>query len=265
MKLKRNKLYVVLFMLFCLLSNNSIIKAEEYTCDKEEYAIYKKLADQIKVSFKRMDNYYNEDGSVNKDYYMIEVNGLHERLALFNYEIPLGISGLNADDGNYTTYGIKNGTYTFYVKAFSAYCKNEIFRTITINIPKYNVYADREECDDVNRDKFVLCNPNYQNEIEEDTFIKRLAQYKKDSKGNKKDNKINNKNENKDSNDISKVNTNWFDKLLDFLKEYYLIIIFGIVIIIVVVITFLKKKTNGKKKLIKKNNFTIEVQGNEKK
>ena len=41
MKLKRNKLYVVLFMLFCLLSNNSIIKAEEYTCDKEEYAIYK--------------------------------------------------------------------------------------------------------------------------------------------------------------------------------------------------------------------------------
>lgn len=206
MKLKRNKLYVVLFMLFCLLSNNSIIKAEEYTCDKEEYAIYKKLADQIKVSFKRMDNYYNEDGSVNKDYYMIEVNGLHERLALFNYEIPLGISGLNADDGNYTTYGIKNGTYTFYVKAFSAYCKNEIFRTITINIPKYNVYADREECKDVDKNKFVLCNENYQFEIEEDTFNKRLTQYKKDNKA--KNIKVSKDDNKKDTIDIKKT---WLD------------------------------------------------------
>lgn len=260
MKLKRNKLYVVLFMLFCLLSNNSIIKAEEYTCDKEEYAIYKKLADQIKVSFKRMDNYYNEDGSVNKDYYMIEVNGLHERLALFNYEIPLGISGLNADDGNYTTYGIKNGTYTFYVKAFSAYCKNEIFRTITINIPKYNVYADREECKDVDKNKFVLCNENYQFEIEEETFNKRLTQYKKDNKA--KNIKVSKDDNKKDTIDIKKT---WLDKLIDFFKEYYIFLISGIIILIIGIIVLLKKKTNGKKKLIKKNNFKIEVQSNEKK
>ncbi len=58
-------------------------------------------------------------------------------------------------------------------------CDLDISTDQNIYIKKYNLFADREECENIDYNEFQLCNPDYQGIINEDTFQKELSEYKK--------------------------------------------------------------------------------------
>lgn len=236
---------ILVLMLFIINVNKT--NAEEYVCDQDEYNAYKLLADQIKLTYEHVENMTDSNGNKINDIFNIVVNGLHQRLSLYNVENQTGISGLWGKDGKMTSYNYAPGTYTFQVRAFSAYCGNEIFRIITITIPKYNEYSEKEECKDVDPSKFALCDPYYQNAITDETFQTRIEQYKKSKKEElvKKDD---------EGNIIEKKNKNTIEKIKDFVIDYYIYFIIGLSLLIILVVVLIILIKKGVFKRMKENN-----------
>jgi len=251
------KIILSLFAFSLLIPTIKSVKAEEYVCDTEEYNAYKLLADQIELSYEHVEDLVDENGNKVNNMFNIVVNNLHLRLALYNVSNGTGISGIWANNGTIKSYNYSPGTYTFEVRAFSAYCDDEVFRTISITIPKYNEYSEREECSDVNPNKFAMCDPYYQGAINEETFKTRVEQYKNQNKEELVNPEDKENGQMKDDYVEKEKNKNFLEQLLDFITQYYLYLIIGVVILIAIIITLiiLSKKGVFKKRKEKRDKF----------
>lgn len=119
-------------------------------------------------------------------------------------------------------------SYIFYVYPMSASpCQQERLRTIYVNLPIYNPYSARTECEGIS--EFSLCQKwtNTTN-IDEDTFVKRVNEYKKNLE--KKENSTSEEDETKQK------------SFFDYLVQYYGIVLIVIITISITGIVLIKQK-----------------------
>ena len=216
-------LYVIIFIM-CFTFKINDIYADELDKILEPY---KKEAEKVTARYQLDENYTDENGNKKNGIFMIEISNLTENLKV---KIDNGnfIEYSNTKNGTLTLNGIESGIKKIYIYSVKA---PTFLRTITVNIPKYNYYSEREECNGISGEELDVCDKWYKYELNETTFLKKINEYKKAQE------------ENKDNNNQSKIQI-IFNNIVDFLKSYFIYIIFFIVIVcsITIYITIRKKK-----------------------
>lgn len=118
-----------------------------------------------------------------------------------------------------------HGYRTF--KVYSPECNQEI-RSIYVKVPRYNEYSTDPLCEGIDGKDLAICGTWYDKEVDYETFKSMVEDYKKMLANNEKENKEEN---------------TFINKIVTFVKEYYLYIIGGIVLITVVsVIIIIRRK-----------------------
>lgn len=116
-------------------------------------------------------------------------------------------------------------------KVYSAECDKEV-RTIFIKVPRYNNYSTDPLCEGISGDELAVCGTWYENDIDYDTFKAKVEAYKQELKDAQ-----NAKPQNQEQTIL--------DKVVSFLKDYYLYFIIGIVavIAITIIVTVRRKRS----------------------
>lgn len=145
------------------------------------------------------------------------------------------------DNYNYEAVGNINATFTVEVVGKSSTC-DDVLKTITINPPQPNAYAEDELCKGI--EDFVLCQSDYDKTITREEFESRVESYKKTLEKDNSNNYNNNSSQNNKDNQEDKKN--FFDNIITYIKNNWLqviiITIFIILIIVTVVITIISTR-----------------------
>lgn len=216
-------LYVIIFIM-CFTFKINDIYADELEKILEPY---KKEAEKVTARYQLDENYTDENGNKKNGIFIIEISNLTEDLKV---KIDDGdfIRYDKTDNGTLILNGIESGIKKIYIYSVKV---PTYLRTITVNIPKYNYYSEREECNGISKEELDVCDKWYKYELNETTFLKKINEYKKAQE------------ENKDNNNQSKIQI-IFNNIVNFLKSYFIYIIIFIVIVcgITIYITIRKKK-----------------------
>lgn len=130
-------------------------------------------------------------------------------------------------DGKIIIEKVGGGTKSFAV--YSNECYDEI-RSISIDVPKYNIYHEDPLCEGISGDDLAVCGEFYNGDISYETFKASVEQYKSELS--------NKKSEDKSIDDTSK-NSNVdkvVNKVSSTLEDYYIYIIAGVVLLVAIVI-----------------------------
>jgi len=210
----KNKMNIFLFVTFlCIVLFPRIVNAE---CSESEKQNLIKLAENIQVKYEH----------VKENKYKISFLNLPSQITITStigdfYNVE-GISTSNIVEG------YEGGvTYKFFYMANTrSNCEIQTLITKDIKIPAINKYSEKEICKDPKYYDFELCKSDYNKEITDEIFEKKLKEYEK---------KINNDSEAKKEKD---------NGIFEFLKDnvYLMSGIFGIVILSIIVIIFSKKR-----------------------
>ena len=216
-------LYVIIFIMCFTFKINDI-----YAAKTDEFLeTQKKEAEKVTAKYQLDENYTDENGNKKNGMFIIEINNLTENLKV---KIDDGdfIRYDKTDNGKLILNGVESGIKKIYIYSVKA---PTFLRTITVNIPKYNYYSEREECNGISKEELDVCDKWYKYELNETTFLKKINEYKKTQE------------ENKDNNNQSKIQI-IFNNIVNFLKSYFIYIIIFIVIVcsITIYITIRKKK-----------------------
>ena len=134
-------LYVIIFIMCFTFKINDI-----YAAKTDEFLeIYKKEAEKVTVKYQLDENYTDENGNKKNGMFIIEISNLTEGLKI------------KIDDGDFIRYdktdngililnGVESGIKKIYIYTVEV---PTYLRTITVNIPKYNYYSEREECNGI--------------------------------------------------------------------------------------------------------------------
>lgn len=206
------------YLIFTIVLFLTCITNTYAACTQEEINEFKKVEDDyvVKYEFNKNSKTYTlqfEASLPNKYYY--EISETENIMCKGIDETSIECDGFEAD------------TYQIVIVGMTKTC-NDILKTTTITLPKYNKYAEDPLCKGIA--EFVLCTPTYGKEIDYDTFVSRVETYKKT--------KIKNENiqddDNEEDNDKELIN-----KIKDYIQENLIQIIIITIFIILVVITII--------------------------
>ena len=142
----------------------------------------------------------------------------------------------------------KGTKYYYTIQALYGQCNGVAVKEETIEFKKYNPYADSPLC--VGNEDFVLCQKEYDKEIDEETFKSRLDTYIKTKNETKNESSSS---DDKDSNksSIEKTTKNIVEKTTNFFEENLTIIIIVAVVIVALIIggVFLIRKSIESRRL----------------
>lgn len=235
MNMKKVLKFIPILILFIFLN----IKVDASTCDGTTKKNLKQEAQHINVTAE-LQKPSTEPGAEKTLYtYDIRVLNVSKNLT---YEIGSWIYNY-ADSANGELY-VKNaymmGGYKVAIKIYASNqtkCTGEVLRTIYVNLPRYNIYSDRKECEGLT--EYVICKKTANTEkITEDQFLKKIEEAKKkkaEAENVKKDDEIE-----KDTFDF-----------INFFDEHKNIIIPVAVIVTILLIILIIIKLNKNKKRIK--------------
>ena len=99
-------------------------------------------------------------------------------------------------------------------------------RTIKLNLPKYNVYSLRKECEGINEEDLEICGKWYQGELNDEIFNKKIKENQEEQK------KIQEEENNKTI----------FEKAIEIILDYYIYIISTIMIIVTITLVITVKR-----------------------
>ena len=201
----------IIFMVVVLFFSINYVSA--VSCDNDDIARLKVLAQNVNYS---SDFIGDKDGVNDFQLYNVSFSGLNDEMYISDVKRSFFV--YNDNDVIKMRSGINN------LEIYSKNCGNRVLRTLTINLPIFNVYSLSEECDSIDINEFELCDPWYQGKIDSDYFSDNLNKYLKSKEKKKEENK------NK---------SNWF------IDNIYLLFVLGIIVIIVLIIVI--------KDIIKKN------------
>ncbi len=138
-------------------------------------------------------------------------NWIHTSDSIVNGEIRLeGVSGSN-----------------FKFDIYYERCNNMLINTINVNVPKYNYYSEYEECNGIDIKEVKVCDPWYQEELTDETFMDAIKKYNDSQKEEEKEENLH---------DNIKL-------ILDFIKNNYIYMIGALVVIgVVVAVIIIKRK-----------------------
>ena len=224
--MQKNKLLIITFIvfLFCF-----IPKVDAVLCTRGEYSNLKSLAFEAEASYELK---FDKD---NNHYYQITIKNV-------NKDIMVKFNG--------TFYEPENGTITisdrivggadYDINLYGGYnteCVEEFLYGTTIQIPKYNVYSEKDEC--IEYEEFYMCNKWYQGEIRSDAhFDEELNKYIQSL-------------EKKESEEKITKEKSFFQKVIDFYTDNLKItlpitILIVLLIVYKIVVSIIKRKNRIK-------------------
>lgn len=175
--MKKNILLKLITILFCCFLMGSIEVVQADSCSTKELNTLKQLAHNIKITYDLYDDTYNENHiyyfnifatNFSKEFYLIDSDGQDFRY-MSNLEKD-GIRKLRAvkEGSNYVL--------TVYTSNETK-CPNTKIVTKKVELPYYNDYSQREECEGI--EDFSLCQRYYSGYIEsEKYFLDQVNKYK---------------------------------------------------------------------------------------
>lgn len=226
--MKRNFLLVIITILFFAFTTTAVNAA----CTTKELNTLKQLAHNIKVIYELHDDTYNEQhryyfdiyvSNFNDKFYFVDSDGRE-----FRY-----VESLNENGTRYLREVSEGLPYKLEVYTSNeTNCPNTKITTKKTELPYYNDYSQREECNGI--EEFYLCQKYYSGYIESDEFfLKQIEKYKK--------------------NDIVEApdEVSWWSNITLFLSSNLLIVIPASVILILLIIVLIVKgvKSKNRKKV----------------
>lgn len=196
------------------------------SCSLSEENRLQTIASQVKVTYEYNDNAYDDYGEKIKESFSITITGLTEEI----YALEESTSSYflyNKDNNIITKDGFASGSKVIKVYSTKGICP-DVLRKIYISLPKYNDYADDPLCQDVDVSKFALCDKWYQFDIDYNTFVKRVTEYK---------NQLNQPNQ-----DPAQEKENTLHPILLFFQKYIVYIVAGILVLIIGIVLVIRKK-----------------------
>lgn len=196
-----------------------------YADCESDRAEYERIKDQFKITYK-----YNKDTD---DFTVTEIIPQFEKFPgnWIQRMNEIKNSAYADDTTMYITY--KNyKDNTFYRKIYINRCPGDnVVLDETINFVKYNRYYDDPRCE--GNEDFVLCQKDYEKNIDEKTFESRLETYiaGKENKQNYNE-QPNNSN---DSNDIKDANT--WENIKEYVEDNLIMIIVIAIFLLIIAIT----------------------------
>lgn len=212
----------VLFIIIVLLINNVPVNAT--MCDDDWIDKLKENASKVSITYEMDNDYVNAKGEKEKGIYKIIVTGLEEYTSIRSKELKINEEYTDDNQGNIIIKNIESGIKR--VSIYSNTC-NTLLLTKTLNIPVFNKYSQREECNGIT--DLDVCMEDYKYQLNESIFQKKIKEYKEAKEQEeeiKKESKI----------------SMFFNKTVEFLKNYYLYIIVIIVLIVSVTIYIVVRK-----------------------
>lgn len=223
------KIKKVLFIMIVLLINNVFVNAA--VCDDDNIDKLKEHASKVNITYEMDNDYVNENGEKEKGIYKIIVTGLEKYTSIRSKNLNINEKYTDDNQGNITIKNVESG-----IKKVSIYFDicDTLLITKTLNIPIFNKYSQREECNGIT--DLDVCMEDYKYQLNESTFNKKIEEYKEA--------KEQQENEIKKESKMSML----FNRIVEFLKNYYLYII-GIIILVVSVTIYI---------VVRKKRYTLE-------
>ena len=235
----------LVFLLICLVPFN--VKAE---CSDEELKSLKEEANKIKITYeydedvvtdgtitlpkkekRLLDSYLDDvtDEEKNNDGENVEqkgamtvvVSGMIDKFYIEDTSYGYKYDSEDFIENNMIVIYNPNGGKTKF-NIYSSSC-GDIVRTITVNVPKFNQYYLDPLCEGINGGQLSVCDKWYNYEVDYDTFVRKVTQYKdslKDIEEKKK----------------KEEEEKFVEQIKEFFEEYYLYFVVGILLIIAIVV-----------------------------
>lgn len=219
--MKRKK-SLLLITLLSLLSTNKVYAA----CTEAELNHFKEIENQYSVTYEYDKN--TDEYSI--IYYMPEPNKYAYYIFLPQDTVCTSpaLSTLKCTGKNLS------GKYEMIIQGTTSSCTDDLKKE-SLEIPKYNKYYGREECQGI--EEFSLCQETYNKDVTEEDFKSRTDLYK-ESKANNPSSSTNNNNNNNDNDKNNNIKENtFFEKIVYYVQNNLTKVIIITVFIILLVIT----------------------------
>ena len=216
------KILITLLLLF------SPFTIEAATCTKKQVSNYEKLADQIQTTFDYVENN-------NEFYFNVTFHNVHNELYLINsVDFEKLITYQNDKDGILMASKLEQGkTYTFQVLNKDTKCSTKVIDKITVVVPNYNAYYKDPLCQGI--EEFEWCQKWVNvSGVSYESFKASALNYKQQ----KENSNINTENPDE--------TTNIFEKIRNFIGQYYLYIVGVLVVIATIVVIIISKRKDKK-------------------
>ena len=203
MKLKYILLSIITFLL--VIPNVYAITR----CDWDDIYRIQDVADKITIE---SELFKDENGKETGTFNLI-IKGITEDLYIKD---NLTNETYYYEDSELGTLILKNkesSSYSFSINY--DYCDEMLIKTIRYKLPKYNHYANDPLCEGITGEELDVCDKWYSKKLDDDTFKQKIEEYK-------------------ESLGISNNDTN--NKVMEFVKKYYIYFI-GIIIAIIIIIS----------------------------
>lgn len=200
------KIVMLLVVIFSFVIFSDEVSAE--ICDSADIKRLEKLADMIDVSYEYIDNEVDsntEDDYAIIDSYRIFVSNLNQELyikkGLYEYRYSDAVEG---------TLMFTSNSGQMQMLVYTDRCPGKVLKTITLDLPKFNVYSYRRECKELEDLNLDFCDEWYQGYLDDRIFNEFIEPY------------INQ----------DEVEVTIIDKIIQFFKQYYIYMIVGTVVIV---------------------------------
>lgn len=208
-------LFIIVFLML-ILSINKVSAA----CDNSKIARLRKIAGNINLSYSYIVNNNIAD-------FTVTVNNLFT--GMYMIDSKTGLTYYGNDSGEVIIPGyrfINSGKYTIY----SSECNIKL-NTKYYKMPVYNIYYGDKACKGM--ENYYLCQRWQEVNLSHDEFLLKIDERKAYLEELEKQNQ--------------KIEENWFDKIINFIRNYGYYIMLGIIVIGVPILSVVKK--NDKYKL----------------
>lgn len=212
----KKKHIILSFLLFF----SAMTNVNAAICGKTDIIKVKEEAQDITIEYKLVQN---NDGSDNvSGLFDIKMNGLSEKF-IIEEETTNKSYAPNAS-GTLLLENVEGGNLIF--KIYYKNCNKKLMRTIKLNLPKYNVYSLRKECEGINEDDLEICGKWYQGELNDEIFNKKIKEYQEELQKEQEKEK----------------NKTIFEKVIEIILDYYIYIISTIMIIVTITLVITVKR-----------------------
>lgn len=202
------KLGILLIFIISFFSSTSYVAAD--ICDNEHISQIEALAEQVDVKYEYIDNSKLEKDEGESEYtvntYSISVNLISDELYLND-----GFKDYHYSDSNNGIINLNLNSGTRQLTLHSRRCGGYKIKTMTLKLPKFNIYSYKQECEKLEKYNLDVCDEWYQGTLNDNLFYKEVNKY------------------------LENDNLNTIEKIINLFKNNYLIIIAGLIAIIIII------------------------------
>ena len=212
------RIKALLFILVLFLITPIVVNAD---CESD----FKEVEDQFKISY-----VYNKDTD---DFTITMVSPDRDRFSWVFHsqeELKNAVHSVEGQKVTTTINNYKNDQYDYRIAAVYSGCKGQTLKKGTLQLKKYNPYADSPLCE--GNEDFVLCQKDYDKAISEDEFESRIEAYEESKKDNTS-RKSSSESKKSDTQEKESI----FAEVREFAEEHIAVVIIAAVIVIALIIT----------------------------